>query len=181
MQYLSSLASFLLSIMGSSVPVDQLVTVQVPRHLLTAVYAFIAEHDGKAAPPDVVEESPPHTDTELPRISWQGWTVADFESLVRDRRPSALRIVKVLDVLAADPDTEFPATQLAEATGLTRGELSGGFSGFTRICKTLRSDARLDWPIQWTHGPSARDDQVSETSYYLPAVLAERWIQARAR
>jgi len=156
------------------------ISVPVPAHLVTSVMRFIAEHSEGGARPDEAEEDTPSGD-QRPRLTWREWTADDFGLLLSDPRPSARRIVKVLDVLSATPDTELSTTNLAEATDLSRGELRGGFSGFTRVCKSLRTDARLDWPILWSSGPSNQDGQDQETFYHVPAVVATLWQQARAR
>lgn len=153
---------------------DELVMVPVPRHLLMRVYAFIAENSHPGVDHERSGE-PPSNDERLPRVSGFDWTVDDFLNLRRDNRPSSGRIVKVLDVLSAAPDSEFSTTRLAEAVGLTKGELSGGFSGFSRVCKNLRPGVALDWPIQWNYGPSSTGGQSGETYYWLPAALGERW------
>jgi hypothetical protein len=115
------------------------------------------------------------------RLSWRDWTVHDFKLLISDRRPSSQRIVKVLDILAEQPEVEISLSDLANRTGLSRNELRGAFSGFTRVCKLLRSDVQFDWPIMGRDAPSGRPDQDNETRYCAPATVAERWKNARDR
>ena len=114
-------------------------------------------------------------------LSWRDWTVHDFELLISDRRPSSRRIVSVLDILAEQPEVEISLSDLATATGLSRNELRGAFSGFTRVCKLLRTDIQFDWPIMWRDAPSSRPDQDTETHYHVPAAVAECWKKARDR
>ena len=91
------------------------------------------------------------------------------------------RIVSVLDILAEQPEVEISLSDLATATGLSRNELRGAFSGFTRVCKLLRTDIQFDWPIMWRDAPSSRPDQDTEIRYHVPAAVAERWKKARDR
>lgn len=161
---------------------DELVAVQVPRHMLTAVYAYIADQDGRRASRQLGDEPGAGNGGgagDPPRVPGSDWEVQDFTRLLHDRRPSTARMLTVLDVLAAAPNEEFSTSSLASATGLTRGELSGGFSGFTRVCRSLRKGIWLDWPIQWNFGPSSQGGQGRETFYWLPEALAQRWTEAR--
>lgn len=159
---------------------DQLVPVSVPRHLLTAVYAFIAEHDQRSSPPGTTDEDPPMPDDASTAALQTDWSIEDFKLLLGDPRPSTARVVKVLDILAAAPEEKFSTTRLAAATGLSRGELRGGFSGFSRVCKSLRPGVQMAWPIQWTWGVAEQEGFDSETFYYLSTTFAARWIEARA-
>lgn len=138
-----------------------LVPVLVPRGLVEAVHDYVATASEPAGP--------------TPRIGLWLWGVDDFRALRRDLRPSTARIVRILDVLAAAPDTRITGTRLSSVTGLRRGEIRGAFSGFTRVCRTLRADGELDWPVLWEIGPSTRDGQHTEVHYTMPAALARRW------
>jgi hypothetical protein len=107
------------------------------------------------------------------------WTSEDFALLLRDRRPSARRIVAVLDELSKQPDVEVPLSALAAAVGLSRGELRGAFAGLTHLCKQLRQGVEYDWPIIWREGASTQPGQASETWYHIPAEVAEQWSRTR--
>ncbi|WP_298795658.1 hypothetical protein [uncultured Pseudonocardia sp.] len=159
---------------------DELVQVSVPRHLLTAVYAFIAEHDQRPSPPGTTDEEPPEHDENSTPAQQTDWSIEDFKLLLGDPRPSTARVVKVLDVLAGAPEEKFSTTRLGAATGLSRGELRGGFSGFSRVCKSLRPGVQMAWPIQLTWGVAEQEGFDSETFYYLSTTFATRWTKARA-
>jgi len=146
---------------------EELVSVPVPRSLITEVYALIAERSGQS----IGSDSSPDE-----------WTVEHFQMLIGDTRPSIARIALVLDELAKRPDTAVSTTELAKATHLTRGELRGAFSGFTRVCKMLWPDRDKDiWPMRYSWGP-VQDaiDQEGETYYTLRRSYAERWKEARS-
>lgn len=136
----------------------ELVPVLVPRRLLEAVHAYVAS----AGEP-------------MPRIPLWLWEVADFRALRHDLRPSTARMITIFDALAAEPDVRISGTRLSSATGLQRGEIRGAFSGFTRVCRTLRAAGELEWPVLWELGPSAQDGQRTEVHYTMPAALAQRW------
>ena len=78
------------------------------------------------------------------------------------------------------PPKRSSTTRLAAATGLSRGELRGGFSGFSRVCKSLRPGVKMAWPMQWTWGVAEKEGFDSETFYYLSTTFAARWVEARA-
>lgn len=82
------------------------------------------------------------------------WNEDQFGMLVRDPRPSSQRMVAIIDVLAARPETALSCTDLGEASGLSRGELMGALSGFTRVRKLLWPVASLPSPIMISFGPS---------------------------
>jgi hypothetical protein len=107
------------------------------------------------------------------------WTVEDLGLLVRDPRTSSQRIAGVLDVLAEKPDVELSTSDLVDLTGMTRNQLRGTFSGFSRVCRSLHPDVDFWWPIGWTWGPSNHTGRGRETFYCMSPTMAERWKQAR--
>jgi hypothetical protein len=109
------------------------------------------------------------------------WSEDEFVMLSRDPRPSSQRMVVIIDALAARPDTRFSGTDLGAASGLSRGELLGALSGFTRVRKLLWPDATPPSPIMVSYGPSAHPGQAEETFYRLPVRHAECWKRARTR
>lgn len=166
--------------MSESPPMDDLIPVMVPRRHLSTVYALLGRlADDIPAPIEsstvTRAEQAKEADPERSR-----WTVVDFQRLVADPRPSVERIVRVLDVLADRPGVKLSTTALSEATGLSRGELRGGFSGFTRVCNSFPGGAKR-WPMTWSWGPAEISDLDTETFYTLPAIQAQSWKLARSR
>jgi hypothetical protein len=134
------------------------------------------EGDAPAAGDDGSAE--PAADPEHPITD--KWAVEDFVLLLRDPRASAQQIGAVLDVLAEDPGTYLSTSDLVGLTGMSRNQLRGTFSGFSRVCQTLRPDTAFWWPIEWTWGPSNHAGRGRETFYQMSSTVAERWKQARA-
>lgn len=87
----------------------------------------------------------------------------------------------VLDVLSKRAGTALSLTDLASETGLTRAELTGAFSGFTRHLRTLWPDDEPEWPFRVTWGASVDGSQSGEAYYQLSKVHAEKWIKVRGQ
>ena len=172
---------------------SDLVPVYVPRYLLTTVYAFIAERNqdrrdsggidasiGEAGVPGHLMTTTAPAQAATPTISAWLWSVDDFRMLRRDGRPSTAQIVMILDALAAEPDRWVPAAELCAATGLSPLKLRGTFAGFTRVCRTLRSDGQREWPLMSGLGPPVRKGHGRAMRYSMPVALAGRWIESAA-
>lgn len=150
--------------------------------LLTALERALAT---TATAPEPRRDVAPDDDTRAPnspspgRRSRHDWMTEDFALLLRDRRPSAQRVVPVLDELANQPEVEVPLSDLAAAVGLSRGELRGAFAGLTFLCKQLRPGIEYDWPIIWREGASTQPGQARETWYHIPAGVADQWSRTR--
>jgi len=108
------------------------------------------------------------------------WSEDEFVMLARDPRPSSQRMVLIIDVLAAQPETTFSGRELGAASGFSHGELMGALNGFTRVRKLLWPDTNLPSPIMVSYGPSTLPGQAEETFYRLPTRHAEAWKRARA-
>ncbi len=151
---------------------DELVPVMVQRSRLREVHALLGK------PP----YTPPAAGAVLDGNEGAGddWTVGDFRRLSRDRRDSTRRMVMVFDVLAERADETVTLSELAELTGLSRGEVTGALSGFTRVCKSLWPETPdRDKPMRVSWGTTTQHNQQGEARYAMQASYAERWRQAR--
>lgn len=163
---------------------EELVSVPVPRSLVTQVMALIVANSGEqssrpSAPetPAEVEDRPP---SEAP-ARLRDWSLEDYLLLMGDKRPSASRIVRIMDILAESAGRKLSTTALTKATGYSRGQLRGAFSGFSRVCASLNPEQKLGWPMEWVWGAAEEAGLATETYYWLPEPRAALWLQARAR
>ena len=164
---------------------EDLVSVPVPRSLVTEVMALIVARTVDRRPAERTEaRAVPPADEDGPASGapahLRDWSIADYQLLIGDKRPSVARILRIMDVLAQRPGQKLSTTALAEATSYSRGQLRGAFSGFSRVCATLRPEQKLGWPMEWVWGAAEQEGLDTETYYWLPEPRAARWLEARA-
>jgi hypothetical protein len=87
-------------------------------------------------------------------------------------------VAKLLDVLAASPGQPIAYTELAKELGLSRGELQGALSGFTRWIRKTWGD-NDGWPMTITYGEAKASDLASEGYYLVTPTTAKRWRNIR--
>jgi hypothetical protein len=157
-------------------PEDELVPVMVHRKYLAKVYGFIARLEGQTTQlgdgDNAIAVGTRATDD-------KGWSEGDLEDIVSSKRETVQRIVKVMDVLSGQAEKKVPMTELAAAAGLTRGELQGALSGFTRWINTTYGGG--GWPFWVRQGDPTASDLTSESHYWTDSVTASRWEKVRGR
>jgi hypothetical protein len=165
-------------------PDDELVPVMVQRKYLAQVYGFIAQLEGQTTQLDI---SPFVGGDVIGSVGvraaeHKGWTEEELGDIVSSKRGTVQRIVKVMDVLSGNADKKVPMSELAAAAGLTRGELQGALSGFTRWCNsTYGYSPGGQWPFWVEIGPPTASDLTAESYYRTDGVTASRWDTVRGR
>lgn len=155
---------------------DDLVLVPVPRPYLTDVYRLIGQLSAQGMfnndlPED--EEDGSASDGEASE-----WTLGDLDGLNNDPRVSFQRIATIMDVLAKVPGQHVSTTGLSQETGLSRREIRGALSGFSRALNNAYG--YIAWPFTFKWGaPSAGTGQEGEAYYTMDAVTAKRWVTVR--
>ncbi|MFF3850069.1 hypothetical protein [Streptomyces sp. NPDC002328] len=168
-------------------PQTQFVSVPVPSQYVTQVYAYLAELAGTTAATPPVSGIPPvdppanstadSSDGEsLPVVEW---TVEDFRRLAIEPLSSVQAVVRVLDLLAKQPDTRVSYTSIARHLDIEKKSLQGNLSAFTRAVR--KHYKRRNWPMTWAEALTDEPGLKSEFFYTLSAPVAERWLRARAQ
>lgn len=138
---------------------EELVPVMVPRHLLTAVYRFIAEQ-GTGTHGDVSENGALH----------RGWTAP---LIIEAYRAASDRMRVLLDLLASRPDERLYGDDFMDALGVNKADFLNGVLGAFGRLTNQRFTPRLPnrehtWPF--TAGKDIRDGRIY---YEMPASVAE--------
>lgn len=146
-------------------PFTDLVTVQVPRSRLTEVYALLG------APPSNDKPAKPAGDD-------SDWVEA-FSWIVKDQRPSFVRIGAMLDTLASIAPGALALDAIGQRTGLTVSELRGALTGFGRSITSTYGEPEAPWVRTW--GPISSPNQDGQYHYSIDVETAEAWLAARKR
>jgi hypothetical protein len=156
-------------------PEDELVTVMVERKYLGQVYAFIAQLGGHAAELGPTSSSIGGADAK----SSLEWSVEDLREIPSSNRESVQRVARMMDVMSANPEKKVPLGELAEEAGLTRGEVQGAFSGFTRWIRST-FNGNDTWPFRAMEGLAVSGGALNEMRYSMDADIASRWNTIRS-
>ncbi|MFD6400136.1 hypothetical protein [Nocardia sp. NPDC060249] len=142
---------------------DDLVTVQVPRSRLMEVYALLGAPPGEGA-------------ASKPVSSDSDWG-EDFSWIVRDQRPSFVRVGAMLDALVQITPESLALDAIAKQTGLSVAELRGALTGFGRSITSKYGESEAPWTRTW--GPSDTPGQDGQYYYALADDTAQAWRTAR--
>ncbi|MFE9120917.1 hypothetical protein [Streptomyces sp. NPDC007172] len=157
----------------------QFVSVPVPTQYVTQVYAYLAELTGATATTPPVSTVPPMNSQDGDQLPVVEWTVEDFRRLMIEPLSSVQVIIRVLDLLAKQPDTRVSYTSLAQHLDMEKRSLQGNLSAFTRAVR--KHYQRRNWPMTWAEAPTNEPDLKSEFYYTMNTTVAERWLRARSR
>ena len=105
------------------------------------------------------------------------WSVDDLRRFAAGESATSVTIGKVMDALAARPNSWASTTELEMLTGVERKKLKGAFSSLTR-----QLNAHFDeqgWMLSFAWGPHLGRDYTAEGHYRLTPAQAERWLSAR--
>jgi hypothetical protein len=147
--------------------------VPVPSEHVLKVYALLAELQEKS-----ITTQEPGTISGDESKEW--WPSEDLLRLGDSPRESVRRVAQVMDVLAKVPGVAISLTEVSDATGLSRGELRGGFSGFTRWVKSEFPQDSRGWPFKWSTGEPKHPGIQSEFYYAMDKGIARKWLGMRA-
>lgn len=153
---------------------DSFVKIPVPVQHVTKVYELLGRlGDGETndSNVDTADES---------QLAFGGWTEEELERLSSSPQASVERIAKMLDLLSKSQGQPIAYTDIAKALHLTRGELQGALSGFSRWIRKNWGDDD-GWPMVVSYRDAQTDDQESETYYMVTAATANRWLAVRRR
>ena len=145
-----------------------IVSVPVPEEHLLEVYALLARLGGKVEASDSKEDASEKL----------GWSVEELRALRDCPLASVQTVGRTLDILAAQPKKPMAYTELADGLGVTRKQLQGALSGFTRWIRK-EWGPEDDWPIDIAYGPATASDLTSEGYYSVGEQTASRWLQVR--
>ena len=110
-----------------------------------------------------------------------GWTEEDLERLNRSTQTSVQRVAEMLDLLSKSPGQLIAYTNIVGSLKLTRGELQGALSGFSRwIHKNWPGDDD-GWPMDVTYRDAQTGNQASESYYLVTDATANLWLAVRRR
>jgi hypothetical protein len=110
----------------------------------------------------------------------EGWAEEDLERLNRSTQTSVQRVAGMLDLLSKSPGQPIAYTDIVGSLNLTRGELQGALSGFSRwIHKNWGDDD--GWPMDVTYRDAQAGNQASESYYVVTDATANRWLAVRRR
>jgi hypothetical protein len=114
------------------------------------------------------------------QLTSSGWTEEELERLSKSPQASVQRVAKMLDLLSKSPGQPIAYTYLVESLHLTRGELQGALSGFTRwIHKNWGDDD--GWPMDVSYRDAQTGDQAAESYYTMSPDTADLWLAVRRR
>jgi hypothetical protein len=146
----------------------EFVNVAVPAEHVLKVYALISELEGKSL-------SGQDAGTIAGDVNDESWHSEDLRRLRASPWESVRRVAQVMNALAEAPHKAFSLSELSEATGLSRGELKGGFSGFTRWVKREFDHDSRGWPFEWSVGAPTHSGVQSEFYYLMEKDMAVKW------
>ena len=153
---------------------ENFVNIPVPVEHAMKVYALLGKLADSGSDDSNVDASGDH------ELAFGGWTEEDLERLSKSPQESVQRIAKMLDLLSKSPGQPITYTAIVESLHLTRGELQGALSGFTRwMRKNWGHDG--GWPMTVSYRYVQTKDQASESCYMVTAVIAKRWLAVRRR
>lgn len=150
------------------------VYIPVPEEHVTEVHALLVKlADGGSDDSNAAAGG----DREL---AFGGWTEEELERLSKSPQESVQRVARMLDLLSKSPGQPIAYTAIVESLHLTRGELQGALSGFSRwIRKNWGNDD--GWPMDVTYRDAQTKGQTSESYYMITAATANRWLTVRRR
>jgi hypothetical protein len=155
--------------------VDDFVSIPVPVQHVAKVYSLL----GKLADS---ESDDSNADASGDRKSPLGWAKEDFDRLSNSTQASVQRIAQMLDMLSESPDKPVAYTHIALSLHLSRGELQGALSGFSRwIRKNWSDEDGWGWPMEVVYRDAQTEDQSSESYYRLDAATADLWRTVRRK
>ena len=150
------------------------VYIPVPEEHATQVHALLVKladggsNDGNAAAGGGGE------------LAFGGWTEEELGRLSTSPQESVQRVARMLDLLSQSPGQPIAYTAIAASLRLTRGELQGALSGFSRwIRKNWGNED--GWPMDVTYRGAQTQGQASESYYIVTATTANRWLAVRSR
>jgi len=114
------------------------------------------------------------------QLAFRGWTEEELERLSESPQASVQRVAKMLDLLSKSPGQPIAYTDLVESLHLTRGELQGALSGFSRWIHKYWGDDD-GWPMDVSYRDAQTRDQASESYYTVTPDTADRWLAVRRR
>src|SRR4051794_17048540 len=154
---------------------DDFENVPVPRRFVLDVYAYVTHlRESEQGQGDGERPAPTYGNR---YGEFKDWSPTRLRQLHECPRQTVQRIASVLDELSKAPDNRVPLSDLAERVGLTREQLRGAFSGFTRWVKRItNSDA---WPLNYRSDAGKAEDVAEETYYWVSCTTAERWLEIR--
>ena len=153
---------------------ENFVNIPVPVEYVTKVYALLGKlADGESDDSNVAPGGGR-------QLAFGGWTEENFGRLSKSPQASVQRIAKMLDLLSKSPGQPIAYTDIAESLHLTRGQLQGALSGFTRWIRKNWGDDD-GWPMTVTYGEAQTQGQESESYYLVTPTTANRWLAVRRR
>jgi hypothetical protein len=150
------------------------VNIPVPVEHVTKVYALLGKLADGGSDDNNADASGGR------QLAFEGWTEEDLERLSRSPQASVQRIAKMLDLLSKSPGQPIAYTDIVKSLQLTRGELQGALSGFSRWIRKNWGDDD-GWPMATTYRDAQTEDQAYETYYLVTATTASRWLAVRRR
>ncbi len=155
----------------------EFVSVPVPSDHVMAVMAFLAKLDRKVES----RTDTPRNDDDAQPIGTHGWTVGELRRLAQGQNKTTKTVGAIMDELAKDElvkaDAWLDLDDLAEATGLARGEVKGCWGPFTNhIRKTY---VATNWPLDSEWGPVINDSYGPVQVYRLSREDAAAWKSVR--
>ncbi|MDN3495293.1 MGMT family protein [Planococcus sp. APC 4015] len=105
------------------------------------------------------------------------WSVEDLRRFAGMDTTTSATIGKILDALAARPDSWSSTTELAGLTGVERPRVRGAFSSLTRQLKS-HFDGQ-PWMLSFAWGPHLGRGYAAEGHYRLTPAQAARRLEAR--
>jgi hypothetical protein len=153
---------------------DSFVNIPVPTEHVMKVYALLGKLADGGSDDSNVDANGDR------QLAFGAWTEEDLERLSSSQQASVQRVAKMLDLLSKSPGQPIAYTDIVKSLHLTRGELQGALSGFSRwIRKNWGNDD--GWPMAVTYRDAQTEDQASESYYMVTAATASRWLAVRGR
>lgn len=115
------------------------------------------------------------------QLPFGGWSEENLELLSKSPQTSVQRIAKMLDLLAKSPGQPVSYGDIADSLHLTRGELQGALSGFTRWIRKNWGKGDDGWPMTVTIRQVQPGEQESASYYLVTPTTANRWPAVRRR
>lgn len=153
---------------------DSFVNVPVPVQHVTKVYALLVK-----LADDESDESNLGASRDR-QLTSSGWTKEELERLSKSPQASVQRVAKMLDLLSKSPGQPIAYTYLVESLHLTRGELQGALSGFSRWIHKNWGD-HDGWPMDVSYRDAQTGDQAAESYYTMSPDTADLWLAVRRR
>jgi hypothetical protein len=154
---------------------ENFVNIPVPVEHVAQVYVLL----GKLAAGESIDSNAiADAGKQLP---FGGWTEENLELLSKSQQTSIQRIAKMLDLLAESPGQPVSYGDIAESLHLSRGELQGALSGFTRWIRKNWGKGDDGWPMTVTIRQVQPGEQESASYYLMTPTTANRWLAVRRR